>query len=134
MSAEWERLLTSQDRLGTLYGDAPPKPEDCHLFYVHLDERDKSVTLGFETRRLPARMPGEWAVKEFNTVEFYLVFPDVMGFRATGWGASEARRVRLKAREGGLFEVTLGTTASGIRFEAPAPRLTKVRPYLAARQ
>jgi hypothetical protein len=134
MSAEWERLLTSQDNLGSLYGDSPPKPEDCHLFYVHLDERDKSVTLGFETRQMPAEIPEEWAGNQFNTAEFYLVFADVAGFQANGWGASEARHVRLIVREDGLFEVTLGTTASGIWFQAPAPRLTKLRTYLAAHQ
>ncbi|WUW86846.1 immunity 50 family protein [Streptomyces sp. NBC_01451] len=57
---------------------------------MHIDERDDSVTLGFDTRAFPVNLPPEWRGKGFNAFEFHLFFTGVTGLRVTGWGASEA--------------------------------------------
>ncbi|MFI5685745.1 Imm50 family immunity protein [Streptomyces sp. NPDC051636] len=132
MSGEWKRLFASSSFLGALYGDSPPSPDECNLFYVHLDERGRSVTLGFETRNLPETRPEDWVAKGFNALEFYLVFTDVQGIQVTGWGAAQAKEKSLVKGEGTSFEVVLGTTASGITFRSPAAALTRTHAYLAS--
>ncbi|WP_329349631.1 immunity 50 family protein [Streptomyces sp. NBC_01261] len=118
MSADWLQLLTL--------------PESCDLFYLHIDERENSATLGFDTRSLPSNPPAEWEGKGFNAFEYYLVFVDVAGLRVTGWGPAEAREVDLTAQEDGSVKVVLGTETSGVRFQASAVRLTKTRGYRAS--
>ncbi|MGW7378541.1 Imm50 family immunity protein [Streptomyces sp. NPDC054794] len=100
MSADWMRLLESHD-----WG----------LFYVHIDERGDSVTLGFER--------GEGG----DGFEFFVVFTGVDGLRVTGWGAAEAKEVQVSVLDGGVFDVLLGSRGSGIVFRAPAARLGKSR-------
>jgi hypothetical protein len=90
MVADWLQLLASPQYLGELYDGSPPSLEACDLFYVHIDERGNSVTLGFDTRSFPVNPLEEWEGKELNAFEFHLVFSDVAGLQVTGWGASEA--------------------------------------------
>ncbi|MGY1497914.1 Imm50 family immunity protein [Streptomyces sp. QTS52] len=131
MSADWSQLLASAEYLGELYDGAPPPASACDLFYVHIDEREGSVTLGFDTRVFPGNPPLEWREKDFNAFEFHLFFRGVTGLRVTGWGASEAQVIDLTVRDGGHFDVALGSEASGIAFRAAAVRLGRTRAYLA---
>ncbi|MGW7254956.1 Imm50 family immunity protein [Streptomyces sp. NPDC054834] len=89
------------------------------LFYVHIDERGDSVTLGFEK------------VEEAEGFEFYVVFAGVRRLMVTGWGAEEAQDVRVSVREDEDegFDVVLGAPRSGIAFRAAAARLAKSRTY-----
>ncbi|MFI6489343.1 Imm50 family immunity protein [Streptomyces sp. NPDC050564] len=132
MHADWLQLLASPDHLGELYGGAPPSPEVCDLFYVHIDERGRSVTLGFDTRSFPVNPPREWEVGKLNAFEFHLVFAQVEGLQVTGWGASEAQKIHLAIHDGGSFEVVLGHEDSGIAFRASTACLARPRAYLAS--
>jgi hypothetical protein len=132
MSADWLQLLALPEYLGGLYDDAPPSPDVCDLFYVHIDERGNSVTLGFDTRSFPVNPPAEWEGKDFNALEFHLVFAEVEGLQVTGWGASEAKEIHLTIRDGGFFDVVLGLEGSGIGFRASTAHLAKARAYLAS--
>ncbi|WP_330304940.1 MULTISPECIES: Imm50 family immunity protein [unclassified Streptomyces] len=132
MSADWLQLLASAEYLGGLYDGAPPAHDVCDLFYVHIDERENSVTLGFDTRRLPSNPPAEWVEKGLNAFEFYLVFAEVEGLQVTGWGAAEAKEIHLATHGGAFFEVVLGSEGSGIAFRAATARLAKWRGYLAS--
>ncbi|MGW1713048.1 Imm50 family immunity protein [Streptomyces sp. NPDC002156] len=134
MSADWSQLLASTEYLGELYDGAPPPTGECDLFYVHIDEREDSVTLGFDTRAFPVNPPPEWRGqgKDLNAFEFHLLFTGVTVLRVTGWGACEAKAIDLTARDGGHFDVALGSEASGITFRAAAARLTRTRAYLAS--
>lgn len=131
MSADWSRLLASPEYLGELYDRTPPSVHSCDPFYVHIDEREDSVTLGFHTRVLPVNPPAEWRAKGFNAFEFYLVFAGVERLRVTGWDAVAAGSIDISRREK-LFEVILGSPDSGIAFHASAARLARTHAYLAS--
>jgi len=131
MSADWTRLLASPGYLGALYDGTPPPAGSCDPFYVHIDERGTSVTLGFDTRILPVNAPVEWHEKGFNAFEFHLVFEGVSGLRVTGWDAAAAGRIGMTVREEN-FEVTLGSPESGIAFHASTARLARTHAYLAS--
>ncbi|MER6273309.1 Imm50 family immunity protein [Streptomyces sp900105755] len=131
MNADWSRVLASPEYLGELYGGTAPAADSCDPFYVHIDERNVSVTLGFSTRTLPANAPAEWREKEFNAFDFYLAFEGVTDLRVTGWGASEAKNVGLAVHEH-CFDVVLGTQDSGITFRAATARLARTHAYLAS--
>ncbi|MGY4922466.1 Imm50 family immunity protein [Streptomyces sp. 900105755] len=131
MSADWSRVLASPEYLGELYEGTAPAAGSCDPFYVHIDERNVSVTLGFSTRILPANAPAEWREKEFNAFDFYLAFEGVTDLRVTGWGASEAKNVGLAVHEH-CFDVVLGTPDSGITFRAATARLARTHAYLAS--
>ncbi|MET8857604.1 Imm50 family immunity protein [Streptomyces sp. NPDC004579] len=131
MSADWSRILTSPEYLGNLYGSLPPSAPSCDPFYVHIDERENSVTLGFDTRVLPENVPAEWREKGFNAFEFHLVFAGVTGLRVTGWDATAAGSIDMTVRAE-VFEVTLGSRQSGITFHASTARMARTRAYLAS--
>jgi hypothetical protein len=130
--SEWSQLLSSPGFLGELYDGAPPAPDYCELFYVHLDERADSVTLGFDTRTIPTNPLPEWGSRRCNAFTFYLVFTDTQGVRVDGWGPSVAGEVHLITSTGGQLEVTLGHTGSGMTFEASSVTLTTPGTYLAS--
>ncbi|MGQ4388945.1 Imm50 family immunity protein [Streptomyces sp. SAS_270] len=128
-------LVAAGDLAGLreLYDGDPPSLDSCSLFYVHLDERGDSVTLGFETERLPSKPPSEWRQKPFNMFEFHLVLVGVEALRVHGWGPAQAKEVGLVRRDGGRVDVTLGGAEDGIRFRASSVSLGRTRVYLAAR-
>ncbi|MEV8035210.1 Imm50 family immunity protein [Streptomyces sp. NPDC002742] len=131
MSADWSRLLASPDCLGDLYDRSPPSAGSCDPFYVHIDERENSVTLGFDTRTFPVNAPAEWHESGFNAFEFHLVFEGVEELRVTGWDAAAAETIGLTVRED-LFEVVLGSPESGIVFRASTARLARTHAYRAS--
>ncbi|MGW5368434.1 Imm50 family immunity protein [Streptomyces sp. NPDC004009] len=131
-ASEWRRLLGDAHLLGGLYEGRPPTPDECELFYVHADERGDSVTVGFDTRRLPSCPDTAWGDVTYNRFEFYLSFFDVADLRVTGWGAREARSVDLAASPGGAIRVSSGDAGSGIHFTASSMRLAHARVYLAS--
>ncbi|QES47704.1 hypothetical protein DEJ50_07625 [Streptomyces venezuelae] len=110
--------LSDSSELTELYGGRPPELGDCLLFSVHIDERDASVTLGFETRELPARPKAEWAGTVYNTFFFSLVFPGVAGLRVRGVLAEEHREVSLAAAPGGRIAVSVTGPHRSLAFTA----------------
>lgn len=131
-ASSWRKILGSPGFLGELYEGIPPTVTQCDLFYVHIDERDDSVTLGFDTRSLPSNPHPEWLERPYNSLEFYLIFSDVTEFRATGWGRIEASEIDITAAPGQKIAVVLGSKESGISFRAASMSLASTRVYLAA--
>ncbi|MFF0185545.1 Imm50 family immunity protein [Streptomyces sp. NPDC005244] len=131
MSGDWSRLLASPDYLGDLYDCTPPSADSCDPFYVHIDERENSVTVGFDTRILPVNVPKEWHERGFNAFEFCLVFEGIEGLRVTGWDSTAAERIDMTVSPE-AFEVILGVPGSGIMFRASTARLARARAYLAS--
>jgi hypothetical protein len=74
--SDWTGIVGGTEALTDAY-ITPPNLNECKLHYAQIDERETSVTLGFETSVLPSKPPAEWAGREYNTVEFYLKFTDV---------------------------------------------------------
>ncbi|MFD8644051.1 Imm50 family immunity protein [Streptomyces zaomyceticus] len=134
-ASDWTALVDSAEAVTDLYASPPSlNGGGCELFYVQIDERGTSVTLGFDTSVLPSRPPAAWADKEYNTLEFHLMFTGVEGLRIAGWDSSARHAtVGLRRRSGdtGLV-VALEGPASFLGFTALTSRVTRVRPYLAA--
>ncbi|MFJ9730794.1 Imm50 family immunity protein [Streptomyces sp. NPDC101171] len=131
-ASEWQRLLGGPSMLGDLYGGRAPALDECELFYVHADERDNSVTVGFDTVRLPSHPRSEWSEAPYNRFEFYLFFSDVADFQVNGWSMREARDIHVATAPGGAISVSFGDTGAGIHFTAPSVRLARTRVYLAS--
>ncbi|WP_279634631.1 Imm50 family immunity protein [Streptomyces bobili] len=130
--SDWASILTDSRFLGGLYAGCPPTLEQCELFYVHLDERGDSATLGFETRLLPSAPRPEWREKPYNRLEFYLLLGGLTGFVVDGWGPAEAAGFDITAVSDKEIAVRLGSGQGGMRFRASSIRLTRTRVYLAA--
>jgi hypothetical protein len=133
MSAcDWLLILSRSQFLGKLYTDGPPTPQQCQLFYVHIDERGDSATMGFVTSTLPSNPRPEWREKPYNRLEFYLLFGDLTGFLVNGWSASEAESFDISAESEEEIAVRVGREQAGISFRASSVRLAGTRVYLAA--
>ncbi len=131
-ASEWQRFLADPHFLGEFYAASPPTLDECELFYVHVDEREDSVTLGFDTRCLPSHPDPEWHEKPYNRFEFHLLFSGVVDFQVSKWTDVEAREVNVRATPGDVISVSLGHDDSGISFRASSMRLVHTRVYLAA--
>ncbi|MFJ9740345.1 Imm50 family immunity protein [Streptomyces sp. NPDC101166] len=129
---DWLDLLSSPQFLGELYTDAPPAPEQCELFYVHLDERGDSVTIAFATKILPSNPRPEWSEKPYNRLEFYFLFEDLAEFTVNGWSATEAKDFDISGTRREGVTVKAGREPAGISFRASSVGLAGVRVYLAA--
>ncbi|MFJ6846118.1 Imm50 family immunity protein [Streptomyces griseoluteus] len=115
-----------------LYGGTPPAHDECEVFYVQVDERSDSVTLGFETRKLPSHPSPEWQERPYNRIEFCLFFTDSKDLRVDGWTRSEAQSFSITAVPEEGFTVVLGHGRSGLRFSAAAVEVVGIRAYLAS--
>lgn len=131
-ASEWQRVLADTHFLGELYAGIPPALSECELSYVQLDERDNSVTLGFDTRHLPSRPHQEWNEKPYNRFEFYLLFSGVVDLQVNGWTHTEAREVNVRVTSKAVISVSLGREDSGIDFHASSMRLVHTRVYFAS--
>ncbi|MFE2163743.1 Imm50 family immunity protein [Streptomyces sp. NPDC059447] len=114
--------------LRLLYGTAqPPDPGTCALFYVHIDERNTSVTFGFETPQLPPYPKPEWSAKPYNTLRFFVEFTDVTDFRMAGILAEAERSFRIAEDTSGFLDVAVVGDRREISFRAAASRVTQIR-------
>ncbi|MFE5515180.1 Imm50 family immunity protein [Streptomyces sp. NPDC056529] len=119
--------------LAALY-ETPPDLSSCPLYYVHVDERDTSVTLGFETSLLPDRPRAEWEGKRYDTVRFFVVFAGVDGLRVTGIAAEHPdacdRAVDVVVNGTGRQRVSVSSGSRSLAFSAAASAVTLIRVYL----
>ncbi|MFD7293032.1 Imm50 family immunity protein [Streptomyces sp. NPDC059897] len=128
---DWIQLLTDPRLMTDLY-DAPPELSRCDLFYVHLDERGDSVTLGFDTSYLPARPLPEWQATDFNTFEFHLRFNSVEELRFSGWSAPAPEPVLTSSGTDGGVNFAARGPGSLLEFTARQVEITCMRTYLAS--
>ena len=112
--------------------DSPPDLSRCDLFYVHIDERGNSVTLGFDTSHLPARPLPEWQEKDFNAFEFHLKFNSVSELRVSGWSAPALKTVLMSARDDGGLSFSASGPESLLEFAAGQVEVARTRTYLAS--
>ncbi|WP_432085000.1 Imm50 family immunity protein [Streptomyces sp. bgisy095] len=119
--------------LAALY-ETPPDLSSCPLYYVHVDERDTSVTLGFETSLLPDRPRAEWEGERYDTVRFFVVFTGVDGLRVTGIAAEHPdardRAVDVVVNGTGRQRVSVSSGSRSLAFSAAASAVTLIRVYL----
>ncbi|MFB7027725.1 MULTISPECIES: Imm50 family immunity protein [unclassified Streptomyces] len=119
--------------LAALY-ETPPDLSSCPLYYVHVDERDTSVTLGFETSRLPDRPRPEWEGEQHNTLRFFVVFTGVDELRITGIATEDPdacdRTVDIVVTDTGRQRVSVTSEKRSITFSAAASTVTQIRVYL----
>ncbi|WP_432097194.1 Imm50 family immunity protein [Streptomyces sp. bgisy100] len=111
------------------------KVGDFRLIYVHIDERNPDVTLGFELGRLPDRPPAEWVRKGFNASQFLFRFAQVTRLGIENWcgfsGAQEPH-VTLSRDHAGLLQVMLAAGNETMSFHATTARLAEHRAFLAS--
>ncbi|MFR9789351.1 hypothetical protein ACL07V_11860 [Streptomyces sp. MB22_4] len=88
------------------------------LFYVHLDERQCSVTLGFTTQQ------------GHEAFEFFLVFTDVRNVSVDGWGPPGRKKMRLEKAEGVII-ASIDAQGSSLNFEAADMAMPRTRSFQA---
>ncbi|WP_327295956.1 Imm50 family immunity protein [Streptomyces sp. NBC_01197] len=128
-NATWPTFLSDPRQILDLY-DQPPALNRCDLFYVHIDERDTSITFGFETRELPARPRQKWKKKPFNSIRFFISFTGISRIRINGWESPGEKEVEISRH--GEDELTVHVTskaselsnASDLAFQAESASLT----------
>ncbi|MEV7558059.1 Imm50 family immunity protein [Streptomyces sp. NPDC089795] len=118
--------------LQALYGASPvPDLDTCDFFYIHIDERETSVTLGFETQQLPPHPEPEWSQKAYNTLRFWIEFTGVTELRVAGLLAEAERAVRI-TQDGSptSLRVSVESERRSISFTATSARVSHTRVYL----
>ncbi|MFE2975521.1 Imm50 family immunity protein [Streptomyces sp. NPDC059258] len=119
--------------LAALY-ETPPDLSSCPLYYVHVDERGTSITLGFETYRLPDHPRAEWEGERYNAVRFFVVFTGVDELRVTGIAAEHPdrhdRTVGVVVTDTGRQQVAVTSGNRSISFSAATSAVTRSRVYL----
>ncbi|MFF3762663.1 Imm50 family immunity protein [Streptomyces sp. NPDC001922] len=133
-SAQWMDLIDESGAFSDLFGRTL-KVSDFRLIYVHIDERNTGVTLGFELARLPDRPPAQWVRKGFNASQFLFRFAQVTRLGIENWcGFSGAREphVTLSRDHTGLLHVMLAAGDETMSFHAATARLAEHRAFLAS--
>ncbi|MFJ7154394.1 Imm50 family immunity protein [Streptomyces sp. NPDC101118] len=103
--------------------DTPPGLAECRLFSVHVDERDVSVTLRFETSALPDRPRPAWTGRPYNTFCFSLLFSGVAALRLRGLLADGESETSLRPTEDDRLAVTVAGPHRLIEFTAATATL-----------
>ncbi|MEC4014882.1 Imm50 family immunity protein [Streptomyces sp. H27-D2] len=131
-TSDWPKFLTEPREIHELF-DRPPVLSQCDLFYLHIDERGTSVTLGFDTKHLPDHPLPEWTKGEFNAFEFFLTFSPVTHLNISGWQSSLSKQTRISRSLEGNVSVTITGIDEDLSFQAQSAFLTRARVYLASR-
>ncbi|KOU32774.1 hypothetical protein ADK52_00405 [Streptomyces sp. WM6372] len=120
--------MNARPRWAALY-EVPPELGSCDLYDVHIDERDTSVTFGFETDRLPDHPLPEWGEpgRAYNTLYFSMVFTGVRDLRISGIPAEAGRTVRIAGTPRGRRQVAVVSGTGSIRFSAAGSHVSRVR-------
>ncbi len=121
-SSDWSELQS-------LYGaESMPDLDTCRFFYVHMDERDGSVTFGFETQEMPEHPKSAWKEQEYNTLCFWIEFTDVADLRVLGIRAEAERTVLIT--DGDVLRVSVESDTRSIAFSAGSLRVSHSEVYL----
>jgi hypothetical protein len=128
---DWTTFLTNPSDVLDLY-DKPPTVDSCDLFYLHIDERDTSITFGFDSRELPARPLQKWQEKEFNSIEFFVSFIKVSHLSVDGWESQGQKKIRISRNSAGEMVIRVTSDGSNLAFRAESASVTHFHPYLAA--
>lgn len=131
-ASDWPELLTDPGTVTDLFTSAPDLAE-CGLFYLHIDERDAAVTLGFELDRLPDRPLPEWTEKGLNAFEMFLSFTGVSGLLVDGWTFAPKDAVLVRRNPDGGMRVDISGPGESVTFDARTAALVKAKAYLASR-
>lgn len=125
-ASDWARLLDDPQSIQSLY-DEEPDLDQCDLFHVLADERGDSITLGFQTAQIPARIRPEWDGKEYNSFTFYLVFSWVEQLAVQGWAAPAHKRVSIRRDPDEKLSVAITSEEASLRFRARSVVLSAAR-------
>ncbi|MEU8888995.1 hypothetical protein [Streptomyces sp. NPDC048442] len=113
----------------------------CDLSYVQIDERQRTVVLGFGIQDGESRsdLIAMFRTDEgHNAIEFSLVFTDIRNLMVRGWGYPGYKQVRLEEMAQGCVVVSADAPASSLSsssslsFEASSCSVTRVRSFLAS--
>ncbi|MFG2756999.1 Imm50 family immunity protein [Streptomyces wuyuanensis] len=129
--SDWTNLLTDPRGLTEVFSEVPALGH-CFLYSVHIDERDRGITLGFDTRSVPDRPRPEWLRTEFNAFEFFLTFTQVTELSLHGWDSVTDRTAELSRSPRGGITVHVANSREAISFHASYAHLSLCRVYLAS--
>lgn len=133
MSAfEWGSILSNSQEIYTLFDEAPDL-NSSDLFHLLADERGDSITLGFETHQVPARIKAEWEGREFNSFTFHLVFDGVQKLSIRGWSSPAQKRVSIHREEDGTMFATLTSEGTEVSFRARTVSISRMNVGLVSR-
>lgn len=131
-ASEWVDLLVEPRSIRDIFV-TPPDLDECSLFYCHIDERGTSVTLGFDTRKVPDSSPSDGAEGNVNAFEFFITFTTVVDLRISGWGGSVAKSVTVsRSGDDTGIAVYVESPTERLSFRAEAARISRARTYLAS--
>lgn len=82
---DWSDSVTNPRALRDVLGSPPPPLINYQLDFVHADERESSITLGFHSPTIPAEAADLWRARGHNAVEFSLICTKVTDFLVDGW-------------------------------------------------
>jgi Immunity protein 50 len=104
---------------------SPPRPlVDYRLDFVHVDERESSVTLGFHSRTVPDGVAELWQARGHNAVAFCLICTSVTDFVVAGWTSEPLATATVSGST-----VVLEGAVTRISFEAGRIRAEPPRGY-----
>ncbi|MFF0742080.1 Imm50 family immunity protein [Streptomyces sp. NPDC004111] len=117
---------------------SPKFLSECDLFYVQVDERQTSLTLGFEVSDfdIPEGGIGFEVLRKFrsdeghNAMRFFISFTDVLNFSVNGWENPGQKHIQM-VEERGHFSVSAESPGSSLRFEASSFSIPHIHSYLA---
>jgi hypothetical protein len=131
-ASDWPGLLEEPAEAAQFFA-TPPDLARFDLFYLHIDERETGVTLGFALDELPDRPLPEWTEKGLNAFEFFLAFSGVEDLAIDGWSSLCKERISVERGDGGRVRVEIEGPGESVRFTAGAARWATAKAYLAAR-
>ncbi|WP_371791083.1 immunity 50 family protein [Streptomyces sp. NBC_01471] len=130
-NATWPTFLSDPRKVLDLY-DQPPALDRCDLFYVHIDERDTSITFGFDTSELPAHPRQKWKEKPFNSIRFFISFTGTSQLHVNGWESPGQKNVGISRDSEDELRVQVASDGSSLSFRAKSASVTHSTAQLTA--
>jgi hypothetical protein len=94
--------------------------EDLGITSIHIDERNRSVTITSRHEGLPNDAPAEWRERGFNSYEQTVVYSTVDGLDIDGWDYRPATTWTSTNLPDSRIAVTLTGPGTSVLFHADA--------------
>jgi Immunity protein 50 len=82
---DWSAHVANPKTLRDVLGSRPRPLLDYRLDFVHVDERESSITLGFHSRTVPDGVADLWQARGHDAVKFSLACTGVTDLVVDGW-------------------------------------------------
>lgn len=126
---DWKSLLLDSRIVSAFYLTSPSL-DAVEIFDIFVGRRGGDVTIRFDTRDFPDKVPPKWLAGKFNKAQIVINLVSVTDFSLSGVLTTAPSDITIERLGGGIF-VCIDSTTYSMRAQAEFIRVESISGYQA---